>query len=259
MKRVLHEPAYVLHHHDWSESSLILEAFTRQFGRVALVAKGAKRPSSSFRPVLLPLQPLRLSWGGTGEVRTLKGAEWGGGLVMPTGEALLSGYYANELLLRLLAREDPHPRLFEAYAALVHVLASEAGESVVGPGLRAFELLLLRATGHLPALGQETATLMPVRADSGYRLVPEAGLRAAGPDDELRLPGSTWLALAQALAAEAPFAALLEAAAGLDLAARAQLRRQLRELLHYHSGSGTLRTHQFMLELRRLQRPEHAP
>ena len=100
--RVSHEPAYVLHRYDWSESSLILEVFTRHHGRIALVAKGAKRPSSNFRPVLLPLQPLQLNYGGDAEIRTLKGAEWMGGHVMPTGEALLSGYYVNELLLRLL-------------------------------------------------------------------------------------------------------------------------------------------------------------
>ena len=98
-QRISEEPAYVLHRYDWSESSLILEVFTRHHGRMALVAKGAKRPSSGFRPVLLPLQPLRLSFGGDAEIRTLKGAEWVGGHVMPTGGALLSGYYLNELLL----------------------------------------------------------------------------------------------------------------------------------------------------------------
>ena len=105
-QRISHEPAYVLHRYDWSESSLILETFTRHHGRIALVAKGAKRPSSNFRPVLLPLQPLQLSFGGDAEIRTLKSAEWMGGHVMPTGESLMSGYYINELLLRLLARDD---------------------------------------------------------------------------------------------------------------------------------------------------------
>ena len=105
-RRISDEPAFVLHRYDWSESSLILEVFTRHHGRIALVAKGAKKPSSNFRPVLLPLQPLRVAFGGDAEIRTLKGAEWVGGQVMPTGEALLSGYYLNELLLRLLARDD---------------------------------------------------------------------------------------------------------------------------------------------------------
>ena len=142
-RRISDEPAFVLHRYDWSESSLILEVFTRHHGRVALVAKGAKRPSSNFRPVLLPLQPLRVAFGGDAEIRTLKGAEWVGGQVMPTGEALLSGYYLNELLLRLLARDDAHLRLFDAYAVAVSVLASEHGEALE-PALRAFELLLLR-------------------------------------------------------------------------------------------------------------------
>ena len=101
-KRTSDEPAFVLHRYDWSESSLILEMFTRHHGRVALVAKGAKRPSSNFRPVLLPLQPLHVAFGGDAEIRTLRAAEWVGGQVMPTGDALLSGYYLNELLLRLL-------------------------------------------------------------------------------------------------------------------------------------------------------------
>src|SRR5205085_5172914 len=142
-KRISDEPAFVLHRYDWSESSLILEVFTRHHGRIALVAKGAKRPSSNFRPVLLPLQPLHVAFGGDGEIRTLKGAEWIGGQVMPTGDALLSGYYLNELLLRLLARDDPHPHLFDAYAATVRVLSGDH-EHTLQPALRAFELLLLR-------------------------------------------------------------------------------------------------------------------
>ena len=87
--RIHAEPAFVVHRYDWSESSLILETFTRHHGRVALVAKGAKRPSSNFRPVLLPLQPLVISYSGDAEIRTLKVAEWLGGHIMPMGEALL--------------------------------------------------------------------------------------------------------------------------------------------------------------------------
>ena len=259
MKRVTHEPAYVLHHYDWSESSLIVEAFTRGHGRMALVAKGAKRPSSNFRPVLLPLQPLLLSWGGEGEIRTLKGAEWGGGLVMPTGDALLSGYYANELLLKLLAREDAHPRLFDAYAALVHVLASPDAELLGAAALRAFELLLLRHTGHLPALDVQTLTLAPVQAGARYRLVIEGGLRAAHGDDAVWLAGTAWRALASALQDDAAFSTTLQAVAGWPAGEQARLRQQLRELLHYHGGGSTLRTRQLMLDLQRLKIRSTAP
>lgn len=252
MKRVSHEPGYVLHHYDWSESSIIVEAFTRTWGRVALVAKGAKRPSSNFRAVLLPLQPLLLSWGGDAEIRALKSAEWGGGLVMPTGDALLSGYYANELLMRLLAREDAHDRLFDAYAALVHVLAAQEGEALAAAALRAFELLLLREAGHLPALDAQTLALAPLADTSAYRLVPEGGLRAAHADDAASLPGASWLRLEQALADPAPFAALLGVVSRLPGEHRSQLRQQLRDVLHYHCGVGTLRTRRLMMDLQAL-------
>ncbi len=237
----------MLHRYDWSESSLILEAYTRHHGRIAVVAKGAKRPSSNFRPVLLPLQPLRLSFGGDGEIRTLKGAEWVGGQVMPTGEALLAGYHCNELLLRLLARDDPHPHLFDVYAATVQVLAS--GQSaVLEAALRAFELLLLRDVGLLPGLDAETTTLAPLQAAQAYGLVPEAGL-VAQPAEAQRpvLAGAQWLAVEAALQDPAPFHATLRAVAEMPA-----LKPQLRQLLHYHCGVSTLRTRQLMLDLQSL-------
>ncbi len=243
--RTSDEPAFVLHRYDWSESSLILEVFTRRHGRVALVAKGAKRPSSGFRPVLLPLQPLRLAFGGDAEIRTLRSAEWVGGQVMPTGDALLSGYYLNELLLRLLARDDAHPRLFDAYAAAVQVLASEHGEALQ-PALRAFELLLLREAGFLPALQAQTPTLEPLQPQARYVLEPEGGLVASG-SERASLAGRQWLALQAALDDPAPFTATLRAAAAMP-----ELKPQLRHLLHYHCGVATLRTRQLMLDLQSL-------
>jgi len=250
LKRVSHEPAYVLHRYDWSESSLILETFTRHHGRIAIVAKGAKRPSSNFRPVLLPLQPLQLNFSGDAEIRTLKGAEWMGGHVMPTGEALLSGYYVNELLLRLLARDDPHEALFDAYAAVVQVLASEhagAQAATQSAALRAFELLVLREVGLLPTLDAQTLTLAPLAPNARYALVPEAGLREA-EDEEAALQGGDWQTLQAALDDRAPFTATLRACAGVNGA----LRTQLRTLLNYHCGVATLRTRQMMRDLQAL-------
>lgn len=247
-KRIADEPAFVLHRYDWSESSLILETFTRHHGRVALVAKGAKKPSSSFRPVLLPLQPLHLAFGGDAEIRTLKGAEWAGGQVMPTGDALLSGYYLNELLMRLLARDDPHPRLFDVYAAAVAVLASEQGEALE-PALRTFELLLLREIGLLPALDVEASNLAPLAAQMRYSLIPEAGLVAAGErDNRASLSGAQWLALQLALDERTQFTLTLRQVAQ----STAELKPQLRALLHYHSGVATFRTRQLLLDLQTL-------
>lgn len=247
-KRISDEPAFVLHRYDWSESSLILEVFTRHHGRVALVAKGAKKPSSNFRPVLLPLQLLHVAFGGDSEIRTLKGAEWAGGQVMPTGDALLSGYYLNELLLRLLARDDPHPQLFDTYAAAVSVLASEHGEAFE-PALRTFELLLLREIGLLPSLEMQTLTLGPLEPEGRYSLVPEAGLVASRDQDgRASISGLQWRALQRALDDEAPFSATVREAASV----MAELKPQLRTLLHYHCGVSTLRTRQLMIDLQAL-------
>jgi DNA repair protein RecO (recombination protein O) len=246
-RRIGDEPAYVLHRYDWSESSLILDVFTRHYGRVALVAKGATRPSSSFRPILLPLQPLHVAFGGDAEIRTLKGAEWMGGHVMPTGDALLSGYYLNELLLRLLARDDPHPRLFDIYAAVVQVLASEHGEALQS-ALRAFELLLLREIGFLPALNGQTMTLSGLDPDEHYTLVPEGGLRQAHDEDRASLSGAQWNRLQLAVDDDSPFTATLRACSEV----MAELKPQLRTLLHYHCGVSTLRTRQMMIDLQNL-------
>ena len=246
-KRTSDEPAYVLHRYDWSESSLILEVFTRHHGRLALVAKGVKRPSSSFRPILLPLQPLHLAFGGDGEIKTLKAAEWQGGHVMPTGDALMSGYYLNELLLKLLAREDPHPLLFDVYASVVQVIASEHGE-VLESALRAFELLLLREIGLLPLLDAQTMTLLALHPDEHYSLVPEGGLRQANDSDRASLSGAQWSALQQVLGERTSLPAILRACA----ATASGLKQQLRALLNYHCGVTTLQTRQMMIDLQSL-------
>ncbi len=248
-QRVLDEPAFVLHHYDWSESSLILEVFTRHLGRVALVAKGAKRPTSQLRAVLLPLQPLLLNFGGEGEIRTLKSAEWAGGHVMPTGDALLSGYYLNELLMRLLARDDPHAGLFDLYRQTVRILSSGL-DNTTAPLLRAFELLLLQDIGFLPDLSVQTLTLQPLLADKPYALLAEAGLRSSSQAPLLN--GTHWLQLHQALDNSDPLTALLRVCAEWPAEDRTALQTQLRNLLHYHCGVNSLRTRQVMMELQAL-------
>jgi len=246
-KRISDEPAYVLHRYDWSASSLILEVFTRHHGRIALVAKGVKRPTSSFRPVLLPLQPLHLAFGGDAEIRTLKAAEWQGGHVMPTGDALMSGIYLNELLLTLLARDDPHPGLFDLYTDVVQIIASEHGEALQ-PALRAFELLLLREIGFLPLLDAQTMTLRELEPEQRYTLVPEGGLRQTPASNRASLSGAQWLALQTSLAPNVPFITTLRACAEV----MNELKPQLRTLLNYHCGVSTLRTRQMMIDLQSL-------
>jgi DNA repair protein RecO (recombination protein O) len=213
------------------------------------VAKGAKKPSSNFRPVLLPLQPLNVSYSGDAEIRTLKGAEWVGGHIMPTGEALLSGYYLNELLLRLLARDDPHTGLFDIYRQTVKVLSSGL-DNTTAPLLRAFELLLLQDIGFLPDLTQQTLTLQPLQPEKNYALLAEAGLRAS--QQAPCLSGAQWLQLRNALQTTDALTALLRVCAEWPGEDRAALQTQLRNLLHYHCGVNSLRTRQVMMELQSL-------
>jgi DNA repair protein RecO (recombination protein O) len=258
MKKIVNEPAFVLHRYDWSESSLILEVFTRHHGRIALVAKGAKRPSSQFRPILLPLQPLHIAFSGDAEVGTLKGAEWMGGLTMPSGDALLSGYYVNELILKLLARDDPHEQLFDAYAQVTQLLREP---TLADSALRAFELLVLREIGLLPSLDVASLTLQSLQSDALYTLLPEAGLRAAYRADDYdressperaSLAARHWLALQTALDDAAPLHALRGLCAALGNAEKSALKTQLRSLLHYHCGGKTLRTRQMVMDVQAL-------
>lgn len=250
--RVQDEPAFVLHRYDWSESSLILEVFTRHHGRFALAAKGVKRPSSYFRPVLLVLQPLRLGFVGAAgegqEIRTLKAAEWAGGHVMPSGRALFAGYYLNELLLRLLGRDDAHPDLFDVYAQAVRALAKASehpGPRLEASAVRAFELVLLRQLGVLPQLHCASANQTDLLPLAHYRLSAQAGLAPSGADDHQALPGTSWALLELALCSENPFEQLL----ALDTTLLRKLKPSLGELLHYHGGGVGFRTRQLMMEL----------
>ncbi|WP_341887585.1 DNA repair protein RecO [Variovorax sp. YR752] len=243
--------AYVLHRYDWSESSLILDLFTRTVGRVAVVAKGAKKPHSNLRAVLLPFQRINVSLGrlpegeGAGDIQTLRQAEWAGGAAMLTGAALFSGFYLNELLMKLLARHDPHPALFDAYAQTLPGLGAGEDERTQA-ALRAFELTLLKEIGLLPDLGLATLTQQPLQAQTLYALRPEAGVTEAR-NDEAGLPGAL-LVGAQAALTNGSLEALQQTCA-LALPA---MKLQLRTLLHYHLGSTALRTREVMRDVQGL-------
>ena len=242
--------AYVLHRYDWSESSLILDLFTREQGRLAVAAKGAKRPYSQLRSVLLPFQRINVSLGkaavadaGASEVQTLRGAEWAGGAAMLTGAALFSGFYLNELLMKLLARHDPHPALFDIYAQTLPALTS-ADDQQVQAALRAFELSLLRELGVLPDLSLVTLTQQPLDLERRYALRADAGVVSASDAD---LSGDVLVGLQAAL--EHGSLDALRQACERSLG---ELRAALRGLVHYHLGSSVLRTREVMRDLQSL-------
>lgn len=152
--KVDRQPSYVLHTQPYKETSLLVEVLTRDHGRFTLVARGARRPRSDLRGLLLPFQPLQLSWFGKSELRTLHVADWRGGVPQFAGERLVCGYYLNELVLRLAPRDDPAPELFKLYDRGVRTLA---GDETFSNVLRRFELDLLALLGYAPTLAADAA------------------------------------------------------------------------------------------------------
>jgi DNA repair protein RecO (recombination protein O) len=164
--------AFVLHAYAYRETSLLLEVFSRSFGRVSMVARGARSARSPLRGMLRAFQPLTLSWFGKGEVRTLARAEWVGGQPLLHGEVLLCAFYINELLLRLLPREDPHDALFEKYQATLRRLASGEDSATA---LRSFERALLKELGYALTLERDSSTGGGIVEDKTYTYDPERG------------------------------------------------------------------------------------
>lgn len=245
------EPAFVLHRYEWSESSLILELFTRNLGRVVAVAKGVRKPASSFRSVLLPFQPLLVSLGAQAEIRSLRGAEWVGGYAMATGQPLLLGFYLNELLMSLLVREDAHPAIFEAYTYVMAVIASAEHENVREPALRAFELQLLSGLGFLPQLDRETLTHKALKGNGKYFLDPENGVVAMQDEQSFfttkplvgALTGNYCSQMQAALNSPSPSEALTQV---ITQGEYGELKAVLRNLLNYHAGGPIIKTRKLM-------------
>ena len=239
-QRIEQQPSFVLHTYPWRETSLIAEIFSRDHGRVALVAKGARRPQSPLRGVLMAFQPLLVDWSGGGEVKTLVRAEWQGGQPLLGGRALLCGYYLNELLVRLSAREDAHPALFAAYAEALRELAR--GDALA-PVLRRFELALLNELGY--GAGRDDD------ADKGEGVTP-------APDNlNKKETGQRALATHAAADAEQPVISgrsLLAMAAGDFSAAEtlAQSKTLLRAIINHYLGGQPLQSRRVLKELQEL-------
>ena len=250
--------AYVLHGYDWSESSLILDLYTREEGRLVAVAKGAKRPYSQLRSVLLPFQCIGVQLSRSkateaeDEVRTLKAAEWAAGSAVLPSSALLGAYYLNELLMKFLPRGAVQVELFAHYQDTLEAMAQPLSEAEpheradLQAILRAFELRLLQELGLLPDLAQDALRGAVLEADQSYTWKPELGLVRAAADDEA-LHGSEWIHLQAALIG-GHAAALRQACQG----PRTALRALLRTALAYHLGGAPLRTRDLMQSLRRL-------
>jgi DNA repair protein RecO (recombination protein O) len=178
--RVQHQPGFVLHARHYSETSLLLEVFSTRYGRLGLLAKGARRPGSRVRGLLKPFQPLLLSWSGRGELPVLTAGELDGETPLLQGAALYCGFYLNELLVRLLHRHDPHEALYGAYRETLMALIGTANAEIV---LRLFEKRLLGEIGYGLVLDHDVGDQSPIEADAWYDYIPERGpLRLMHPE-----------------------------------------------------------------------------
>ena len=234
--RIAGQPGFVLHSYPYKETSLIIEVFSRDHGRVALVAKGAKRPHSKLRSVLQTFQPLTLGWTGKSEMRTLIDAEWVGGMLPLEKSALLCGFYLNELLIKFMVRDDPNPALFDHYVSTLNQLAHNEPASIV---LRKFELALLRESGLVGNLTLCTLTRRTVFAQEYYVIDPELGARPARPADMApRILGKT----------------LTDMHIGnyQDATTQTQSKLLMRYLLAHHLHGTQLNTRQILIDLQNL-------
>lgn len=193
------QSAFILHQRNYSETSLLLEAYTRRYGRIGLIAKGARRPTAKIRGVLKPFQELLIGWSGRGELMVLTGVEPDGAGVELAGTALYCGFYLNELLMRLLQRHDPHEALYDRYRAALSGLRDAPSTEAV---LRIFEKHLLGELGYGLMLEREAESGVPIGPDAVYDYVPERGpVRVRHPElttrlQGVRLRGASLLALA---------------------------------------------------------------
>src|SRR5574340_1077852 len=224
-QRIQDTPAFVLHSYPFRETSLVLEVFSRQHGRVPLVARGARRPRSALRGLLMGFQPLSLSWFGKHELRTLHSAEWQGGQPQLRGTALLCCFYLNELLLNRMARDDPHQSLFDYYQQTLKRLAQEQDHAFT---LRSFEKHMLQELGYALLLETEADSGKPIVATATYRYILERGAIADTADATQGMPvaGKT----------------LLDMAADdyRDLNSARQSKQLMRMLLDHHLAGKTL-------------------
>jgi len=229
------QSAFVLHTYPYRETSLIVEVFSRDFGRIALLARGARRPRSALRGLLLAFQPLELAWAGKGEVQTLMKAEWQGGQPLLAGKALFCAYYLNELLMRLLPREDAHERLFSVYAETLRRFADMPRES----DLRRFERAFLQELGYGLTL-ENDAKGIPIELAGHYAYEIEHGpVRLDRPGSSaLSVSGKTLIDLAHEDFSDPR--SLLEA------------KQLMRALIAYYTDGKSLQTRKIFLELHEL-------
>ena len=229
------QPVFVLHTYAFKETSLVAELFTKAHGRVATLAKGARRPRSAMRGQLQSFQMLSATWSGKNELKTLHSLDWADALTMLQGEALMCGFYLNELLLRLLPREDAHEQLFNYYQATLRALAKGLD---LATHLRRFELKLLQEMGYAVPL-QVDENNAPISKEREYRYEAEYGACALSATQKgIKVTGKTLLDMA-----EDDYT---------SMQTQQESKKLMRYLLTYYLGDKPLHTRQLLIDLQGL-------
>lgn len=229
------ERGYLLHQRPYGDRDAVLEVFSREHGRLGLIAKGVRSGRSRRAGMLQPFGELLLSWLAKGELGVLREVEPAQTPLVLSGTALVSGFYLNELLLRLLRRDDPHPELYDDYQRAVQLLAGGAPEDYV---LRVFEKQLLANLGYGLILEHDIGG-QPIVPDAQYQYLAEMGPQLAPGPGAATVSGRALLALAE----ESP-----------QLASHArELRDLLRTALALHLGEQPLKSRELYRQFVRRQ------
>jgi DNA repair protein RecO (recombination protein O) len=239
-RRVQQQPAYILHHRPFRDTSQLLDVLSREHGKVTLVARGSRSAKSKLRGILRPFQPLRLSWFARSDLGTLTGAETGAAPLSLGGDALIAAYYVNELVLTFLHRHDPQPEIFDAYGQTIAALSRS---EELAANLRVFEMELLRLLGYAINLEYDANLHQAIEAEQFYEYRVEQGpvsvSRSEGP---MVFKGTR-----------------LRGIAGAQFDDPAVLRdagRLLREVIRHHLDGRELKSRKVLLDLHRARMPK---
>lgn len=239
MRRVQQQAAFILHHRPFRDTSQILDVLSREHGKLALVARGSRGVKSRLRGVLRPFMPLAMSWVQRSDLGTLTGAELHGAPIRLSGDALLSGYYVNELLLHFLHRHDPQPEIFDIYTRAIQALA--AAEDIA-PCLRQFEIELLRYLGYALNLDHEAGSRAPLKNELHYEYRFEQGpVQVSRSEGPLVFSGGLLTAIAEQQFGDPD---VLQAT-----------NRLLRAVIGFHLGGKELKSRKVILDMHQRKKP----
>lgn len=240
-RRVQQQPAFVLHHRPFRDTSQLLDVISREHGKITLVARGSRSPKSKLRGVLRPFQALRLSWFVRSDLGTLTGAEIDSAPLSLGGDALLSAYYVNELVLNFLHRHDPQPEIFDVYSQTITALAHS---EELAANLRVFEMELLRLLGYALNLDYDANLHQPIEAQRFYDYrVDQGPVSVSRSEGAMVFAGASLRGIA-----ESRFD---------DPAVLRDAGRLLREVIRHHLDGRELKSRKVLLDLHRARMPKN--